>query len=90
MEALKEMLLAATEVLRPGGRLVVITYHSLEDRMVKNMMKTGNIEGKAVQDFFGNSQTPFKLINKVTIASDEEVQRNPRSRSAKLRIAEKK
>ena len=90
MEALKEMLLAATEVLRPGGRLVVITYQSLEDRMVKNMMKTGNIEGKAVQDFFGNSQTPFKLINKVTIASDEEVQRNPRSRSAKLRIAEKK
>lgn len=90
MEALKEMLLAATEVLKPGGRLVVITYHSLEDRMVKNMMKTGNIEGKTVQDFFGNTQTPFKLINKVTIASDEEVNRNPRSRSAKLRIAEKK
>ena len=90
MEALKEMLLSATEVLKPGGRLVVITYHSLEDRMVKNMMKTGNIEGKTVQDFYGNSQTPFKLINKVTIASDEEVNRNPRSRSAKLRIAEKK
>ena len=90
MEALKDMLLSATEVLKPGGRLVVITYHSLEDRMVKNMMKTGNIEGKTVQDFYGNSQTPFKLINKVTIASDEEVNRNPRSRSAKLRIAEKK
>ena len=90
MEALKEMLLAATEALKPGGRLVIITYHSLEDRMVKNMMKTGNIEGRTVQDFFGNSQTPFKLINKVTIASDDEVNRNPRSRSAKLRIAEKK
>lgn len=91
MEALKEMLYAATEALKPGGRLVVITYHSLEDRMVKNMMKTGNIEGKAVQDFFGNVQTPFRLINnKVVVASPEEVERNPRSRSAKLRIAEKK
>lgn len=90
MEALKEMLLSAMEMLRPGGRLVVITYHSLEDRMVKNIMKTGNIEGKTIQDFYGNPQTPFKLINKVIIASDEEVKRNPRSRSAKLRIAEKK
>lgn len=91
MEALKEMLQAATEVLKPGGRLVVITYHSLEDRMVKNLMKTGNVEGKAVQDFFGNVQTDFKVINnKVIVASDEEVTRNPRSRSAKLRIAEKK
>ena len=91
MEALKEMLYAATEALKPGGRLVVITYHSLEDRMVKNMMKTGNIEGKAEQDFFGNVQTPFRLVNnKVIVASDEEVSRNPRSRSAKLRIAEKK
>ena len=91
MEALKEMLNAATEMLKPGGRLVVITYHSLEDRMVKNMMKTGNIEGKAEQDFFGNVQAPFRLINnKVIVASDEEVTRNPRSRSAKLRIAEKK
>ncbi|MBQ8520172.1 MAG: 16S rRNA (cytosine(1402)-N(4))-methyltransferase RsmH [Bacteroides sp.] len=91
MEALKEMLQAAAEMLKPGGRLAVITYHSLEDRMVKNMMKTGNIEGKAVQDFFGNVQTPFKLINnKVIVASDDEVTRNPRSRSAKLRIAEKK
>lgn len=91
MEALKEMLQAATEVLKPGGRLVVITYHSLEDRMVKNLMKTGNVEGKAVQDFFGNVQTDFKVINnKVIVASDKEVTRNPRSRSAKLRIAEKK
>lgn len=91
MEALKEMLYAATEALKPGGRLVVITYHSLEDRMVKNIMKTGNVEGKAEQDFFGNIQTPFKLINnKVITPCDDEVQRNPRSRSAKLRIAEKK
>lgn len=90
MEALKEMLYAATEALRPGGRLVVITYHSLEDRIVKNIMKTGNIEGKAKQDFFGNVETPFKLINnKVIVPSEDEIQRNPRSRSAKLRIAEK-
>lgn len=91
MEALKEMLYAATEALNPGGRLVVITYHSLEDRIVKNLMKTGNIEGKAEQDFFGNVQTPFKLVNnKVIVPTDEEQARNPRSRSAKLRIAEKK
>lgn len=91
MEALKEMLNAAIETLKPGGRLVVITYHSLEDRMVKNIMKTGNIEGKTLQDYFGNIQTPFRMVNnKVIIASDEEVARNPRSRSAKLRIAEKK
>ena len=90
MEALKEMLYAATESLKPGGRLVVITYHSLEDRLVKNMMKTGNLEGKTEQDFFGNIQTPFRLVNnKVIVASEEEVSRNPRSRSAKLRIAEK-
>ena len=91
MEALKEMLYAATKALKPGGRLVVITYHSLEDRMVKNIMKTGNIEGKAEQDFFGNVQTPFKLVNsKVIVAGNEEVTCNPRSRSAKLRIAEKR
>ena len=91
MEALKEMLQAATEALKPGGRLVVITYHSLEDRMVKNMMKTGNIEGRMEQDFFGRVQAPFRLVNnKVIVASEEEVTRNPRSRSAKLRIAEKK
>ena len=91
MEALKDMLYAATEALRPGGRLVIITYHSLEDRMVKNMMKTGNVEGKVHQDFFGNVQTPFRMINnKVIVPSNEEINRNPRSRSAKLRIAEKK
>lgn len=91
MEALKEMLISATEALKPGGRLVVITYHSLEDRMVKNLMKTGNIEGKQEPDFFGNLHTPFRLINnKVIIPTPEEIERNPRSRSAKLRIAEKK
>ena len=90
MEALKEMLQAATEALKPGGRLVVITYHSLEDRIVKNMMKTGNIEGRVEQDFFGRVQTPYRLVNsKVIVATEEEVNRNPRSRSAKLRIAEK-
>ena len=90
MEALKEMLYAATETLKPGARLVVITYHSLEDRMVKNIMKTGNVEGKTEKDFFGNIQTPFRLINNKVIVPDEaEIERNPRSRSAKLRIAEK-
>lgn len=91
MEALKEMLAAATHVLRPGGRLVVITYHSLEDRIVKNVMKTGNAEGKTEKDFYGNVQTPFRLVNnKVIVPDTEEVERNPRSRSAKLRIAEKR
>ena len=90
MEALKEMLQVATEVLKPGGRLVVITYHSLEDRMVKNLMRTGNIEGKVDKDFFGNVNAPFALVtNKVIVPTDEEINRNPRSRSAKLRIAEK-
>ena len=90
MDALKEMLNSATELLRPGGRLSVITYHSLEDRIVKNVMKSGNPEGKIVKDFFGKSETPYKLINnKVIIPDQEEQENNPRSRSAKLRIAEK-
>ena len=90
MEALREMLKGATEMLKPGGRLVVITYHSLEDRIVKNLMKAGNVEGKIKQDFFGRIEAPFRLINnKVIVPSDEEQQQNPRSRSAKLRIAEK-
>lgn len=91
MDALKEMLNAATSLLRPGGRLSVITYHSLEDRIVKNVMKSGNPEGKIIQDFFGRIDTPYKLINnKVIVPNSEEQERNPRSRSAKLRIAEKK
>ncbi len=91
MDALKEMLKAATELLKPGGRLSVITYHSLEDRIVKNMMKAGNPEGKISQDFFGRTDTPFKLINnKVIVPTQDEQEQNPRSRSAKLRIAEKK
>lgn len=91
MTALKEMLKAATELLRPGGRLSVITYHSLEDRIVKNVMKTGNPEGKMKQDFYGRVETPFVLINnKVITPGEEELENNPRSRSAKLRIAEKK
>ena len=91
MEALKEMLAAATQLLAPGGRLSVITYHSLEDRIVKNVMKTGNAEGKMIQDFYGRIETPYRLVNnKVVVPTDEEQQRNPRSRSAKLRIAEKK
>ena len=90
MGALKQMLTSALKELNPGGRLVVLTYHSLEDRLVKNFMKTGNFEGKLDKDLFGKVNTPFRLVNnRVIVASDEEVERNPRSRSAKLRIAEK-
>lgn len=90
MDALRDMLTEASHMLKPGGRLVVITYHSLEDRMVKNLMKTGNVEGKEDKDFFGKINTPFRLVNRqVIVPDDEEMERNPRSRSAKLRIAEK-
>lgn len=91
MRALKEMLQGTLKVLKPEGRLVVITYHSLEDRLVKNFLKTGNFEGKAEKDFFGNVNSPFRLVNtKVIVPTDTEIERNPRSRSAKLRIAELK
>jgi 16S rRNA (cytosine1402-N4)-methyltransferase len=89
MDALHDMLRGATELLREGGRLSVITYHSLEDRIVKNVMKAGNAEGKIEQDFYGRVSSPFRLIDKMTTPSQEEQERNPRSRSAKLRIAEK-
>lgn len=91
LDALREMLYAATELLRPGGRLVVITYHSLEDRMVKNVMRTGNVEGRMEQDFFGNIQSPYRLVHtKALVPDDDELKNNSRSRSAKLRIAEKR
>jgi len=89
MEALKEMLNGSKDLLCEGGRLSVITYHSLEDRLVKNMMKAGNTEGKVAQDFFGRTEAPLKPIGKVIVPDDEEQARNPRSRSAKLRIAER-
>lgn len=90
MKVLREMLAAATEVLKPGGRLVVMTYHSLEDRMVKNMIRSGNVEGKVEQDIFGRTNAPLRQIGKgVTTPGDEELAENPRSRSAKLRVAEK-
>lgn len=89
VEALQEMLISAKDLLKPGGRLVVITYHSIEDRMVKNFMKSGNFEGKIEQDFFGRTTSPFE-VKKVITPTEEEMERNPRSRSAKLRIAIKK
>ena len=89
VEALQEMLVSAKDLLKPGGRLVVITYHSIEDRIVKNFMKSGNFEGEVEKDFFGRTTSPFDM-KKVIAPTDEEMERNPRSRSAKLRIAIKK
>ena len=89
MGALREMLLAAKDLLKPGGRIAILTYHSLEDRIVKNFLRSGNLEGTIEKDFYGNILTPFKVIEKGLSASEEEVERNPRARSAKLRVAEK-
>lgn len=90
MDALRDMLKGATHLLGEGGRLSVITYHSLEDRIVKNVMRAGNAEGRIEQDFYGRVASPFRTVNnKVITPSDEELERNPRSRSAKLRVAEK-
>ena len=91
MEALKMALEQSLKVLRPGGRLVVISYHSLEDRLVKNFMRSGNFDGKVEQDFFGRATAPFEVITrKAIVPSADEVERNPRSRSAKMRVAEKR
>ncbi len=90
LAALRRMLEQVPQVLRPGGRLAVITYHSLEDRMVKNFIRTGNVEGRVTKDFYGRMDTPLRAVNnRVIVPDDAEVERNPRSRSAKLRVAER-
>lgn len=89
MQVLEKFLESTVRMLAPGGRLAILTYHSLEDRMVKNFMRSGNVEGRVEKDFFGNVSTPWRLITRQPItASPEEIERNPRSRSAKLRVAE--
>ena len=90
MGALREMLVAARDLLKPGGRIAILTYHSLEDRLVKNFLRSGNLEGTIEKDFYGNILTPFELIEKGREASPEEVEQNPRARSAKLRVAAKR
>ena len=89
MGALREMLLAAKDLLKPVGRIAILTYHSLEDRIVKNFLRSGNLDGKIEKDFYGNILSPFKVLEKGLTASEEEVERNPRARSAKLRVAER-
>ena len=90
LDALRRLLSQSLDVLKPGGRLAIITYHSLEDRLVKNFMRTGNVEGRQQKDFYGRVDTPWRVITgKVIVPDDDEVARNPRSRSAKLRVAEK-
>ena len=90
LEALEALLRQSVEVLRPGGRLAVITYHSLEDRLVKNFIRSGNVEGRMEKDFYGNVLAPLRAVNnRVVVPADDEVERNPRARSAKLRVAEK-
>lgn len=88
LEVLKEFLIQSIEVIKPGGRLVVISYHSLEDRLVKNFMRSGNFRGEAEKDFFGNTLSPVRQVGKLIIPDENEQEQNPRSRSAKLRIAE--
>ena len=90
MGALREMLVAARDLLKPGGRMAILTYHSLEDRLVKNFLRSGNLEGTIEKDFYGNILTPFTLIEKGREASPAEVEQNPRARSAKLRVAAKR
>ena len=89
MGALREMLLAAKDLLKPGGRIAILTYHSLEDRIVKNFLRSGNLEGKIEKDFYGNILSPLKVLEKGLVAGQDEVASNPRARSAKLRVAEK-